>query len=90
MELAAMQGPRKGLKACVLEVAQHVKFSHYVIHREALASKNLDLELYDVLQTAVKMGNLIKSWTLQTRLFAPHCHEKGSDHESLLFHTEVR
>ena len=34
---------------------------HCIIHREALASKNLQPELSGVLQTAVKIVNFIKS-----------------------------
>ncbi|XP_030289596.1 zinc finger BED domain-containing protein 5-like [Sparus aurata] len=86
----AMQGARKGLRACVLEVAPHVKFLHCMIYREALAGRCLEPELRDVLQTSVKIVNFIKSRPLQSRLFATLCHEMGSDHEALLFHTEVR
>ena len=35
----AMLGKNKGLKAKVLSVAPHIKFTHCIIHREALASK---------------------------------------------------
>uniref|UniRef100_A0A8C6SUE5 HAT C-terminal dimerisation domain-containing protein n=1 Tax=Neogobius melanostomus TaxID=47308 RepID=A0A8C6SUE5_9GOBI len=87
---AAMQGSRKGFKACVLEVAPHVKFLHCMIHREALASKCLEPELRNVFQTSVKMVNFIKARPVQSRLFAQLCHEMGSEHEALLFHTEVR
>lgn len=38
----AMLGKKNGLKARVLQVAPHVKFTHCIIHREALASKTLD------------------------------------------------
>ena len=86
----AMQGTRRGLKAKVLEVAPHVKFTHCIIHREALASKNLEPQLRNVLQTAIKVVNFIKSRPVNTRLFATLCQEMGSEHESLLFHTEVR
>ncbi len=86
----AMQGARKGLRACVLEVAPHVKLLHCMIHREALAGRCPEPELRDVLQTSVKIVNFIKSRPLQSRLFATLCHEMGSDHEALLFHTEVR
>lgn len=86
----AMQGKKKGLKAKVLEVAPHARFTHCVIHREALASKSLDPEVNAVLQTAVKMVNFIKSRPLNTRLFSTLCQEMGSEHETLLFHTEVR
>lgn len=86
----AMLGKNKGLKAKVLSVAPHVKFTHCIIHREALASKTLEPDLNDVLQTAIKIVNSIKSRPLNSRLFALLCQEMGSTHESLLFHSEVR
>ena len=87
---AAMLGKNKGLKAKVLSVAPHAKFTHCIIHREALASKTLEPELNNVLQTAIKMVNFIKSRPLNTRLFTLLCQEMGSTHESLLSHSEVR
>lgn len=87
---AAMVGKKKGLKARVLQVAPHVNFTHCIIHREALASKTLDPELKSVLETATKIVNYIKSRPVNTRLFAALCNELGSEHQSLLFHTEVR
>ncbi|KAK0139983.1 Zinc finger MYM-type protein 6 [Merluccius polli] len=85
-----MLGKNKGLKAKVLSIAPHVKFTHCIIHREALASKTLEPELNNVLQTAIKMVNFIKSRPLNTRLFTLLCQEMGSTHKSLLFHSEVR
>ena len=87
---AAMLGKNKGLKAKVLSVAPHAKFTHCIIHREALASKTLEPELNNVLQTAIQMVNFIKSRPLNTRLFTLLCQEMGSSHESLLIHSEVR
>uniref|UniRef100_A0A8C5CF82 DUF4371 domain-containing protein n=1 Tax=Gadus morhua TaxID=8049 RepID=A0A8C5CF82_GADMO len=87
---AAMLGKNKGLKAKVLSVAPHAKFTHCIIHKEALPSKTLEPELNNVLQTAIKMVNFIKSRPLNTRLFTLLCQEMGSSHESLLFHSEVR
>ena len=80
----------KCTKAKVLSITSHVKFTHCIIHREALASKTLEPELNNVLQTAIKMVNFIKSRPLNTRLFTLLCQEMGSTHESLLFHSEVR
>ena len=85
-----MMGKNKGLKAKVLSVAPHIRFTHCLIHREALAAKTLEPELEDVLQTTVKIVNHIKSRPLNTRLFAILCQEMGATHESLLFHSEVR
>ncbi|XP_052002455.1 zinc finger BED domain-containing protein 5-like [Xyrauchen texanus] len=86
----AMVGKNKGLKAKVLEVAPHVKFTHCIIHRESLASKALDSELNSVLKSAIKIVNHIKSRPVTSRLLATLCNEMGSQHEALLFHTEVR
>ena len=85
-----MLGKNEELKAKVLSVARHVKFTHCISHREALASKTLEPDLNDVLQTAIKIVNFIKSRPLNSRLFALLCQEMGSTHESLLFHSEVR
>lgn len=85
-----MQGKNKGLKAKVLRVAPHVKFTHCIIHREALATKTLQPELNNVLQAATKIVNFIKSCPLNSRLFSIPCRGMGSEHESLLFHSEVR
>uniref|UniRef100_A0A8C6P9H3 DUF4371 domain-containing protein n=1 Tax=Nothobranchius furzeri TaxID=105023 RepID=A0A8C6P9H3_NOTFU len=87
---AAMLGNDKGLKATVVQVAPHINFTHCIIHREVLASKSLDPELKTVLESANKIVNHIKSRSLNTRLFAALCNEMGSEHQSLLFHTEVR
>ncbi|XP_042858681.1 zinc finger BED domain-containing protein 5-like [Penaeus japonicus] len=86
----AMLGKRKGLKARVLQVAPHINFTHCIIHREALASKALNPELSSVLQTAIKIVNYIKTRPINARLFSTLCNEMGSEHEALLFHTEVR
>lgn len=86
----AMMGKHKGLKAKIQAVAPHVRFTHCFIHREALASKALDNELSSVLQTVIKIVNVIKARPINTRLFAVMCKEMGSEHESLLLHTEVR
>ncbi|XP_067303616.1 zinc finger BED domain-containing protein 5-like [Pseudorasbora parva] len=86
----AMVGKNKGLKAKVLEVAPHVKFTHCIIHRESLASKALDSELNSVLKGAIKIVNHIKSRPVTSRLLATLCNEMGSQHKALLFHTEVR
>lgn len=69
-------------------MALHINFTLYIIHREALASKSLDTELKSVLQPAIKMVSNIKSLPLNTTLFANLCHEVGSEHQDLLFHTE--
>ena len=62
----AMAGKRKGFLARVLQVAPRINFTHYIIHRENLASKALDSDLNSVLDVAIKIVNFIKSRPLQT------------------------
>ncbi|KAL4126754.1 hypothetical protein QTP88_010963 [Uroleucon formosanum] len=56
----------------------------------SLASKNMPKSLKLVLDSAVKIVNLIKARPLNSRLFTVLCNEMGSTHKSLLLHTEVR
>ena len=61
-----------------------------MIHRYALASKTLPVHLQDVLSSVIKIVNFVKGSALQTRLFRRLCKEMGSEHETLLFYTQVR
>ncbi|XP_064120293.1 zinc finger BED domain-containing protein 5-like [Macrobrachium nipponense] len=85
-----MLGQKKGLKAKVHNVAPHIRFTHCIIHREALACKAIVTELKTVFDTAVKLVNYMKSPPLNARLFASLCKDMGSDHEALLLHTKIR
>ncbi|XP_076823229.1 zinc finger BED domain-containing protein 5-like [Clavelina lepadiformis] len=89
-EAGAMVGKHKGFLARVLQIALHINFTHCIIDRENVASKKLDQQLKCILDSAVKIVNYIKSRPLQTRLFAILCDETGSEHKSLLLHSEVR
>ena len=55
----------------------------------ALACKTLPPELRLVPDDVVHMIYTIKSSSLKTRQFSQLCQELGSDHEVLLYHTEV-
>ena len=63
-----------------------------MFHRYALACKTLppELRLVPVLDDVVHVINTNKSSCLKTQLFCQLCQELGSDHEALLYHTEVR
>lgn len=88
---AAMTGVRKGLAQRISEVAStNFMASHCIIHREALASREMSPELNETLQLSVNMINNIKANALNSRMFSLICSEMGSDHDTLLLHTEVR
>jgi len=63
--------------------------THCYIHRQNLASKKMKPELNEVLSQSVKIINYIKNIALNTRLLKALCDEMGSDHQNLLFHSEV-
>ena len=64
--------------------------THYLIHREALASKTLPAALKVTLETVIRIVNRIKGEALNTRLFRKLCQDMDSAHQDLLFHTSVR
>ena len=59
------------------------------MHREALIAKTLLDKLKEVLDTAVKLVNSIKTSPLKSRLFEILCKAMGAEHKGLLLHTEV-
>ncbi|KRX25667.1 Zinc finger BED domain-containing protein 5, partial [Trichinella nelsoni] len=85
-----MCGKNSGVVTRVLKQSPNASWTHCSIHREALVSKTISDDLKNVLNTAVKIINFIKSKPLQSRLFVKLCKEMGSCHTSLLFHSEVR
>ncbi|XP_060869147.1 SCAN domain-containing protein 3-like [Metopolophium dirhodum] len=87
---ANMTGRHPGLVAKMKQVAPNIQSTHCMIHREMLASKRMSAEFNQVLTTAVKTVNFIKSSSLNSRLLAMLCDEMGSAHRTLLLHAEVR
>uniref|UniRef100_A0A8C9QX36 Zinc finger BED domain-containing protein 5-like n=1 Tax=Scleropages formosus TaxID=113540 RepID=A0A8C9QX36_SCLFO len=86
----SMTGKVSGLVTRVLHLAPLAKWTHCMIHRESLASKQMPESLESILKQAVQMVSFIKAWPLNARLFSLLCQEMGAEHEQLLFHTEVR
>lgn len=87
---ASMTGSRKGLIARINKENPEIKWTHCVIHREALASKKMSPVLHDVLNDSIKAINFIKSRPLNARLFRRLCENMGAEHTQLLLHAEVR
>jgi zinc finger BED domain-containing protein 5/7/8/9 len=47
-------------------------------------------ELKETLNASIQAINFIKAHPKNSRIFATICEEMGSEHQSLLLHTEVR
>ena len=66
---------------------ERVTFTHCMIHMEALAAKQILLDLDTVLGDLLKIINYIKT----TRSFVTNlCKEQNSNYTSLLLHAEIR
>ncbi len=66
----AMTGSRKGFIARVKQVPPNIVATHCVLHREALASKELCPDLNEVLISVVKIVNFIKTRPLNVCIFS--------------------
>ena len=86
----AMLGCRSGFVTLVKQKNPAVESTHCLIHKEALASRTLPKNFKQHLETVIKVVNFIKGSALNTRLFRRLCEGMEADHESLLFHTQVR
>ena len=85
-----MAGKINGLQALIKRVAPDAQWTHCVIHREALASRQLSPDLNEILNEVVSVVNFIKTRPLKARLFSALCEEMGADHTAVLFHSEAR
>lgn len=63
-----MAGKRKGMQALIKKVSPNMQWTHCVIHREALASRQISPELNKVL-TNVSMVSFIETRPLKVWLF---------------------
>ncbi|KAM3861136.1 zinc finger BED domain-containing protein 5-like [Diretmus argenteus] len=86
----AMAGKRSGLQALIKRAAPNAVWTHCIIHREALASKQLSPELNSVLSDVIATVNLIKTRPLKARIFSALCNDMGAEYTALLFHSESR
>lgn len=85
-----MFGVHAGLQTKIKAVAPKAVWTHCMIHREALAAKELSQPLHEVLQTVVKTVNAIKTNPLKSRIFKILCEEMGAEHTALLFFSDAR
>lgn len=84
-------GKFNGLVARIKQIAhKDIILSHCFIHREQLAAKDMGENLFNVLNTCIKIINFIRSSAVNTRIFKVMCDGMGSDYPSLLLHTHAR
>ncbi|XP_023241969.1 zinc finger BED domain-containing protein 5-like [Centruroides sculpturatus] len=85
----AMTGHFSGLVKRIQDKAPEAKWTHCGIHPEALVCKKIPTSLDFTLKNAVKIVNLIKAHSINSRIFAAICYTLDSERETLLLHTEV-
>ena len=80
-----MSGCFGELQTLVQGVAVNLKWTHCLMHREALASQQLRDDLNGVLEVVVKTVNFIKARPLTARLFQSLRDELEADHHNLMY-----
>ncbi|KAK9703058.1 hypothetical protein QE152_g29574 [Popillia japonica] len=77
----AMLGSRSGLATLVKEKNPSTVTTHCIIHRQALASKTLPVDLSNTMKLAIKMVNAVKSSALNSHIFRKICAALDSVYE---------
>jgi transposase-like protein len=85
-----MSGHKAGLKALIKKKAPHAIWTHCMILRAALLSKNMSEELNSIFTKVIKIINYIKNSPLRAKLFAKLCADMEANYTSLLYYCEVR
>ena len=65
-------------------------FNHCMIHCQALAAKNMQADLHDVLKDVIKVVNFVKSSALNSQMFSKLCENMEAVHHRQLFLSEVQ
>lgn len=86
----SMSGCYSGLQALIRGKAPDAVWIHCIIHREALASQHLSVDLNEVLQTVINVVNFVKTRPQKARFFSKLCQDMGAEHTSLLFYSGTR
>lgn len=86
----SMAGKNAGLQALVRKVAPRVIWTHCMIHRQSLVSKDMSEDLRKVFDVVIRVVNFIKISPLRGRLFAKLCDEMSADYRALLYYCEAR
>ena len=86
----AMSGSFCGLRSLIEECAPTAKWTHCIIHREALVARELSPELCETVEVITKIINYIKTRPSKSRVYQRLCADTNAEHRSLLFHCSSR
>ena len=85
-----MTGRETGFWGCFKREVPQCSFIHCMLHKQALAAKNIQSELHETLNLVIKVVNFVKSSPLNERILIKLCEDSDAEHDALLFHTDVR
>ena len=85
-----MAGLKSGPIALLRVVVPEVIWTHSMLHRESLVANDMSAERSDVMDSVVKVVNIVKKSALQTQLFCNLCAAEGEEHTGQLYHSELR
>uniref|UniRef100_UPI003AAEA413 protein FAM200B-like n=1 Tax=Centroberyx gerrardi TaxID=166262 RepID=UPI003AAEA413 len=85
---ASMTGKNSGGREYLKR--HRMRLGTIVLHREALAAKDMVPVLHETLKDVVKVVNHIKRSAKNARCFQKLCKDLGSEHVQVLYHAEVR
>lgn len=86
----AMMGRLNGFNGLLSRHHPHVSINHCIIHRQALASKDLSAKFGEIMKVCVTVINYIKAREVNCRMFRQLCVENDADHSVLLLYNTVR
>ena len=86
-----MLGCRSGFQRnLVINASPKAIGTHYMIHRQMLATNTLPQEFQDIMKSVVSVVNFVKASASNSRIFSKLCSELDASNGVLLFHTDVK
>ncbi|KFM58672.1 SCAN domain-containing protein 3, partial [Stegodyphus mimosarum] len=86
----SMSGRFQSMQALVKQQSPQCVWTHCMIHREALASKEISPGLNIVSTAVVTVVSYIEMRSLKSKTFSALCKDMGVKHSALLFYCEAR
>ena len=86
---SAIMGSNKRFMSFVKRKNNNISVVHCLLHRENLATKEIQQNLAIVFKEVASVVNYVKSRPLNTCLFCALCDEMGTELSGLLFHSTV-